>query len=101
MPQLRIIASTSRGGAEVWDEEVMIEGRANGIVSIDRGCQSDLVALAVGRAVWVSEKPQVTGAEYLIIGKDGTNTLLAQLKQPDTSDSTLTPATRETESAIS
>ena len=82
MPQLRIITSTSRGGAEVWDEEVTVEHRPDGIIAISRQGSLDLQALvlAVGGVLWICETPQSASAEYLIRSTDG-RSILAQWRQ--------------------
>ncbi len=80
MPQLRVILRTPRGGAEVWDEEVTVENRQNGIIAISRERNMEALVLAADRAVWISETPQSESAEYSIVGTDGPNTVLAQLR---------------------
>jgi hypothetical protein len=81
MPQLRTIVNKPCGGAQVWDEEVTVEDRRDDVVAISLQSGSDLaaLALAVGRQVWVSENRQNNSTTYLIVGKDGPNTFLAQV----------------------
>jgi len=81
MPQLSIFLNIPGGGADVWDEEVTIENRLKGIIAINRKGTSDLEALAfaVGRTVWVGEKPQSANVEHSI-GTDGPS-ILAQRRQ--------------------